>query len=56
MAALYNRRTKASALESTNQAIALAGSAKSVAYIRNNWLPELEKWANYVRNYSAILL
>ena len=56
MAALCNRRTKAGALESTNQAITLAGSTESAAYIRNNWLPELEKWANYARDHSAILL
>jgi hypothetical protein len=56
MAALCNRRTKYGALESTNQAIALAGSPESADYIRNNWLPEIEKWANYARDHSALLL
>ena len=56
MAALCNRRTKHGALESTNQAIALAASDKSANYIRRYWLPEIEKWANYTRDHSALLL
>ena len=55
MAALCNRRTKHGALESTNQAIALAASDKSANYIRRYWLPEIEKWANYTRDHSALL-
>ena len=56
MAALCNRRTKLGALESTNQAIALASSPESANYIRNNWLPEIDKWGNYARDHSALLL
>jgi hypothetical protein len=56
MAALCSRRTKFGALESTNQAIALAASPESADYIRNNWLPEIEKWANYARDHSPLLL
>ena len=56
MAALCNRRTKSGALESTNQAIALAASPESADYIRLNWLPEIEKWANYARDHSLLLL
>ena len=56
MAALCSRRTRYGALESTNQAIALAASPESADYIRNNWLPEIEKWANYARDHSPLLL
>ena len=56
MTALCTRRTKHGALESTNQAIALAASPESADYIRNNWLPEIEKWANYARDHSSLLL
>ncbi len=56
MAALCNRRTKLGVLESTNQAITLAGSSESADYIRNNWLPDIDKWGNYARDHSALLL
>ena len=56
MAALCNRRTKPGAIESTNQVIALAGTIESANYIRQNWLPEIEKWANYACDHSALLL
>ena len=56
MAALCNRRTRHGALESTNQAIDLAGSPESANYIQNNWLPDIEKWANYARDHSPLLL
>ncbi|TAQ84793.1 hypothetical protein B7494_g6880 [Chlorociboria aeruginascens] len=56
MSALCNRQTKLGALESTNQAIALAANSQSADYIRNNWLSEIEKWANYAREHSALLL
>ena len=56
MTVLCTRRTKHDALESTNQAIALAASPESADYIRNNWLPEIEKWANYARDHSPLLL
>ena len=36
IAALYNHRTRYSALESTNQAINFIGSIESADYIRNN--------------------
>lgn len=56
LAALCNRRTKAGALESTYQAIKYAEDEKSADYIRLNWLPDIEKWGNYARVHSALLL
>ena len=56
MAALCSRRTKAGALESTSLAIKAAATPESAKYIKRNWLPEIEKWANYARDHSALLL
>jgi hypothetical protein len=56
MAALCNRRTKHGAIESTNQAIKLAENDESANYIKQNWLQDIEKWANYARDHSALLL
>ena len=56
MAALCNRQTKFGALESTNQAIKLAANPESAKYIEHNWLPEIEKWGNYARDHSPLLL
>lgn len=56
MAALCNRRTKFGAIESTNQAIKLASNPESAKYIERNWLPEIEKWGNYAREHSPLLL
>ena len=56
MAALCSRRTRIGVLESTNQAIQLAATQESANYIRRNWLPEIDKWANYAREHIALLL
>ena len=56
IAAFCNRRTKTGAIKSTNNAIRLAKSPESANYIKNYWLANIEKWANYARDYSALLL
>ena len=56
MAALCNRRTRPGALESTNQAIRLAASNEKADYIRYNWLPTIDLWANCARKHLALLL
>ena len=55
-AALCNRRTKAGATQSIEQAINAAASPNSAAYITANWSKNSEQWANYARDHSALLL
>jgi len=56
MAALCNRRTEPGARDSVDKAIEAAASPEKSKYIRNNWLKTLPLWANYSREYSALLL
>jgi hypothetical protein len=56
IAALCRRKTRVSALESTNKAIRFAADADKAKYIERNWLKSIEMWANYAREHSALLL